>query len=76
MQSRGYIREQSDCWREGKVIDMKEKVNGGMETTLPEEVAPKMKALLAEYNNKNENLFKCQIRVFPQKQMHNIVQYN
>ena len=31
---------------------MKEKVNGGMETTLPEEVAPKMKALLAEYNNK------------------------
>lgn len=29
-----------------------------------------------EYNNKNENLFKCQIRVFPQKQMHNIVQYN
>ena len=55
---------------------MKEKVNGGMETTLPEEVAPKIKALLAEYNNKNENLFKCQIMVFPQKQMHNIVQYN
>ena len=30
---------------------------GGMETTLPEEVAPKMKALLAEYNNKSEKTF-------------------
>ena len=30
---------------------------GGMETALPEEVADKMKALLAEYNNKKEKNF-------------------
>lgn len=30
---------------------------GGMETTLPEEVANKMKALLAEYNGKEEKTF-------------------
>ena len=30
---------------------------GGMETTLPEEVAPKMKALLEEYNSKREKTF-------------------
>ena len=30
---------------------------GGMETVLPEEVADKMKALLAEYNSKEEKTF-------------------
>ena len=30
---------------------------GGMDTVLPEEVADKMKALLTEYNGKEEKIF-------------------
>ena len=46
--------------------DYKKMLNevGGMDTALPEEVADKMKALLKEYNGKEEKTFEDILKMF------------